>query len=225
MGTATEGPRPRRRAERSEAANAAYRELQDDGLLDILLGGLLLVFGIAEAMEGVGGPAGVVWLVGLVVLVGGFTLGRRLVTQPRVGPSGGSPELRRRKSRAAVAGALILAAGVALLYVAGADERFFGLERGAGVAIVLGATLFAFFGVLAATLGMPRLWLYAAIYGLPLPTAVLLAIYADVRIHPLLVVGVPALVGVTCGVVLLRRFLRTHPTPAAHESGTGPARM
>jgi hypothetical protein len=195
---------------------AAYRELQRDGLLDILLGGLLLLFAVAESVEGAGGPAGVVWIAGLVLLVGGFVLGRRRLTQPRVGGVGGSPELRRRKLRAAVWGTVVLIAGGLLFNVlatGGAPGSVLGLEPGAAAVLVLGATMVAFFGVLAVTLGITRLWVYAVIYGIPLPTAVLLSIYADVRIHPLVVVGVPALVAIAYGVGLLRRFLRAHPLP------------
>ncbi len=204
---------------------SAYRDLQDDGLLDILLGGLLILFGITEGVEGVGGPAGAVWIVGLVVLVGGFVLGRRLVTQPRVGRIGSSAELRRRKTSAAVAGILILAAGTTLLYlVAQPEEGVLGLARGAAAAIVLGVTLLAFFGALAMTLRMPRLWLYGVIYGIPLPIGVLLAIYADVRIHPLIIVGIPALFAVVYGIVLLKRFLGAHPAPPGGDAPVEAAR-
>ena len=207
------------------AALSAYAELQDDGLLDILLGGLLILFGIAEGVEGVGGPAGAVWIAGLVVLVGGFVLGRRFVTQPRVGWIGSSTELRRRKTRAAIIGMLILVVGTTLFYVVTqTEEGLLGLEGGAAAILVLGVTMLAFFGALSVTLKLPRLWFYGVIYGIPLPVGVLLAIYADVRIHPLILVGLPALVAVVYGIVLLRRFLERHPSEPAQDAGVGAAR-
>jgi hypothetical protein len=139
-----------------------------------------------------------------------------------VGWIGSSTELRRRKTRAAIVGILVLAVGTTLFYaVARPEEGLLGLARGAAAVLVLGVTMLAFFGGLAVTLKLPRLWLYGAIYGIPLPVGVLLAIYADVRIHPLIVVGLPALAAVVYGIVLFRRFLRRHPSTPPRSEPTG----
>ena len=99
-----------------------YRKVQSDGLLDMVLGGLLVVFFLGEVAEVVGGAMIAVPLALLALLVGGLIVGRRTMTYPRVGVPGDPGSLALRRILAGVSIVLGMFIGLTALSMTSANS-------------------------------------------------------------------------------------------------------
>ena len=188
-----------------------YRAVQSDGLLDMVLGGLIVVWFLVEVGEVVGGLMAWVPLVLLFGLVGGLIYVRRTITYPRVGIPGDARSMLIRRILAG--GAVILGLAITLTTIFVTVQLAEGSEGlWAAISIALGAVVT--FGLLATILRLPRLWLYAAIYGSPFLLWALLET-AGVDNDPFIFLVLAVLTSVGLGIWRLRRFLREHPRSPA----------
>jgi hypothetical protein len=212
-----------------ELEKQSFRRFYDDGLLDVLLG--LMMIGLSfgySAQEWFGSEAvGLLVMVGIAtVLVGGIKFARTRLLRRRLGRF--TPGPRRRRKIGAVR--LVLLASV-VLGVAGFALGAVAPREGLSVAAVevlfplvwfLNATIVL--GVAAHLLDVPRLALYGVLFGLVGPLLIWPDAIWDVRIPPLLAFGIPAVPIVAIGLWRLARFLEEYPVqPVADRTGAGDA--
>lgn len=202
-----------------EFDSETYREIQSDGLLDLLLGSLIIVFFLFEVAEVVGGVLSFLPAVLLVLLVGGLVVTRRVFTYPRVGEPGDSRAVVFRRILAAAAALFGMGVTLGLLVAVGE----YGESQSAlwtGLSLLAGAVLT--FGLLATILRVPHLWVYAAIYGSPFFLWSLLDT-AGMDSDPLPFLTLATLGAFALGIANLVRFRKRHPHPpqrgrAAHQT-------
>jgi hypothetical protein len=177
----------------------AWRSTHEDGFLDMVLGGMLLV----GCLRDITGQPAVTLL--MLVLPALFILGKHFVTVPRIGLVHFSPrrQARRRRLMLVIAGTLVTTTA---LYVLLASGTLTGAQAGAGTLdFVMAGMLFAVFAAIAHLLDLPRLYLAAAVFA---GTALVRSYTDSPLVH--LVAG---LVIFLPGLVLCLRFLWRYPRP------------
>jgi hypothetical protein len=178
----------------------AFVSYQQDGLLDLFLGMLLLVWGLT--MEPRLGGMGGVWF---VVLFPIFLLARRRITYPRLGYAQFTKERRNRRRLVALFTATaLLGLMVAFLW---SSQSFPGLRDWLHRYIVI-----FFGGLIAAVLlfkagisGIRRLYLYATVILISFAAAQWSSVHFR---YSFIISGAVILIS---GVVVLTRFLRRYP--------------
>ncbi|MDH4140008.1 MAG: hypothetical protein OEV43_05490 [Coriobacteriia bacterium] len=185
---------------------ATLREYSSDGLIDLYIAGLWLTFGIEEMLAhevGIFVPAAV------ATLIVAFVLAKRYVTQPRVG----KPPTRVRVRRWAAIGAFAI--GALALMLAGIYAVSQGwvdpIDQAVSSGIIVGASVFIAFGALALALGQRQFWIYALLFGVPLPVVIALHVQGAVSLPPIVAFGIGPVVAGVVGVLRLMRFLKDHP--------------
>ncbi len=197
-----------RNVPREEPAHA----IVDDGLWDLLLGLVLAALAMNAGLNAAGiasGPRTLIF-VGIEVLVGAaFVAGRRLISQPRTAPADtdrrrGLPPATLVIISALTAGAII--AGVALLV---GRYRFDNDFSALSFPVIWPAACMAFFCAAAIFLTLNRLVLLGALFAVTVPLDYLLSGITGKDLG-VLAFGIPALIALAVGGLVLRRFLRTH---------------
>jgi len=193
----------------------AFRSTFQDGLWDMFIGLVVLLFAATLLLTDVGFGdfwssvvMGCGWLVGWACLL----LAKKRVTVPRMGRAMPGPVRRARHSRLIAIGTVLLflgvLAGFAVYLLPQADARLLDWL----VPAALGVVGFGLFGLCAHQLDLPRLYGYGALAGLAAPIGELLYRHAGARHH-----GWPITFGIAGGVILLIglcmfiRFLRAYP--------------
>ncbi len=207
-----------------EIERKAWRSTYQDGLLDIFLGLLLLAIAAGAWMS----DSGFMWGLQTGVFVGlemgallVFILGKRLITIPRAGLVRFGPKGKARQRWGVWLGAASAVVGLAVLGIAVAANGHLG-ERLLWEVIIPAAyvlNMLVVFSLGAYFLDAPRLYVIGLMYALALPLDMLLrAIFnADLTF---LAFGIPALVVVVMGAVVLVRFLTAYPLPVGEEGGS-----
>lgn len=186
-----------------------YQEVQSDGLLDLFLASLVVIFFLAEVAEVVGGIMVFLPPALVAIVIAGFIGLRRTITYPRVGTPGDKRAVRSRRLGAAYTVVLGIVAGMAGLAFAGETrDDIQSIYVGAVLAIVS----LLVFGALALILHVRRLWLYAALYGLPFLLWAILD-RAGIMTTPGPFLAASVATAVFIGSWLLSRFLSEHPRP------------
>lgn len=197
-----------------EIEGRAWRSFFQDGLWDIYLGLLLLGMAVTAWLESLGMPESraMVILVGLQVLsVAILWAGKRFITVPRIGRVRFGP---RRKVRLAwitiilVASALVGAAVMLVaLLVLGSPPAWFNEKLFFPAAWVVNALVV--FSLGAYFLDFNRLYLIGVLYAIAIPIDVMLNKMVDAEVS-YIAFGIPALVILVMGVIVLARFLRDY---------------
>lgn len=207
-----------------EIERKAWRSTYQDGLLDIFLGLLLLAIAAGAWMS----DSGFMWGLQTGVFVGlemgallVFILGKRLITIPRLGLVRFGPKGMARQRRGVWLGAASAVVGLAVLGIAVAANG--NLEERLLWEVIIPAAyvlnMLVVFSLGAYFLDAPRLYVIGLMYALALPLDMLLrAIFnADLTV---LAFGIPAMVVVVMGAVVLVRFLNAYPLPVGEEGGS-----
>jgi hypothetical protein len=203
----------------------AWRSTFQDGLLDIFLGLLLLAMAISAWMSDNDFSWG--WQMGVFVGLDvgamlAFWLGKRFITVPRMGLVKFGPKGKARKRGALWVGTASALVGLAFLVISlvvrgGRSERILW-----DVIIPVGYVLnmLVIFSLGAYLLDVERLYLVGLMYALPIPLDMLQRRLAGVDMT-FLAFGIPAVVVLVMGGIVLRRFLCNHPIPVEAPSGEG----
>jgi hypothetical protein len=192
-----------------EIERKAYMTLSEDGIVDIVIGGVFLGWGLLLAA----GPAG---LTGLLVplALGIWYAGKRALTVPRVGlviPSQKMETKLRKTATLLLALGILLLAGIVLWQASGGGamrEHSLGLL---GLVVAVGISMVAFL------LDAKRLYAYAAL--------LFIAFAVGETLNPSIptmdtflaaVIAASAFI-LLSGVVVLMRFLRKYPLPVEED--------
>jgi hypothetical protein len=204
----------------------AWRSTYQDGLLDIFLGLLLLAMAVGAWLS----DSGFVWGLQMGVFVGleigallAFFLGKKFITVPRLGLVRFGPKGKTRKKRAVWLGAASALVGLAvfgLALVANGNLR----EQLLWEVIIPAAyvlNMLVVFSLGAYFLDVARLYVVGLMVALALPLDMLMREVFDADLT-FLAFGIPAMVVLVMGTVVLVRFLRAYPMPeegAGHDDG------
>jgi hypothetical protein len=183
----------------------AYWSYHQDGLIDLCLGLIFLLFGI-KAFTGNFLFAGLCWMPGLMIAPL-----KKMITAPRIGTVRFG---RSRKILAVKIGALVLTAAVILFIVVATRLKSPGLDAWTRhyYAIAFGSALALFPLAGAIGFGVRRFYAYAVL---------LVAGFSFIQYRPHYLAAVFAAVGsvlIIAGGAVLIRFLRDNPLPGKEKS-------
>jgi hypothetical protein len=197
----------------------AFRSTFQDGLWDIWLGLVFLMFAVSPLLEEAGVSRTTTMILWIGVDVVAFLilwLGKKYVTIPRLGlvrfGLQRQAKLRRLRLVLAVSGLVVLIATLAL----NAGEK-------PGEAVVLGAfaaIIIAVFGLMAYSMDFDRLYVYAVALALSLPVGEVLREHAGLPDAGYAYFVTAGLI-IAIGIIHFTRFLRDYPLPAQEaQNGT-----
>jgi hypothetical protein len=203
-----------------ELERKAFRSTHQDGLWDLFLGGLLLLFGLGQLLERAAGLSEkvviAIYMLLMLILVGAFTLLKRKVTLPRIGRAkfGLNRRIRVLKVNLVLAASVGLGLVVFLLTASGVLP---GASRLSVPALFL-VNCVIVFSAMGYYLDLSRLYLYGWFYGLSIFLSEWLR---PVTTYPLFLAVLPFVaVMVTIGGVLFVRFRRDYPLTEPETAGT-----
>ncbi len=194
----------------SKIEKKSWQTFFDDGLLDILLGLLLLNFGVAPVIERVFGINYLYpYILGLFAAEAIFFVAKKFLTVPRIGRVKFSK--RRKQKKLKVSMVLILSVVLGLVVYALFALDIVGNSAPFSWWIVLFCiNAIVVFSVMAYFLDVPRLYLYGLFFGF----SIMLAEYLDGLIegpyNALIGFGVFGVVILAIGVALLAHFLQKY---------------
>jgi hypothetical protein len=192
-----------------------------DGLLDILMGVVLLAVGFPAMLPGIftsGLRQDVAGAVLMVVALVAYWAGKWFITVPRTGRAQFSRARKSRQTKAAVIYAIsaIIGAAVFLMTMLGLSSSPPAWVQRLGVdgflALGIGGFLFLILGLSSYFMDYIRGYVIAALYAL--------AFGGKVLFHNPIVFVVAGTVAILMGLAVFVRFLRTHPKPTKLEPST-----
>jgi hypothetical protein len=199
-----------------------FRRFYDDGLLDLLLGLMLIGISFASVVQDWLGSEAISLLLMVAIaaaLVAALKVGRAKLLKERLGRFTPAPQRRRKitMARLVLLGSMVVGvAGFALGAVAGTEG-----VSATTAEIVLPLVWFVnatvVMGLAAYLLDVPRFALYGLLFGMVGPLLIWPDVMWDVRVPPPLAFGIPAVPIVCIGLWKLMRFLKDYPVLAAAE--------
>lgn len=196
----------------------AFRRFYEDGIFDIYLGLMLLVFfasaALWEAVEVELVAYSGMLALALIVTVPLLWFRRRLLRQ-RLGSFRPGPHRRLRitRTRWVLAASVVVGLGAFVLAaVASSGEGSLELIT-VVVPLLWLVNAVVVFGAMAYLLDVPRFAVYGVVGGLLMPLLIWPDALWGVQLPAVLVFGTAGLAVIAVGVVKLRRFLRRYPVP------------
>ncbi len=189
----------------------AWQSLQQDGLMEVSLGALLML----SFLAGIAGERRFFVYIVMLLLGPLFILAKRYVTVPRMGQVKFGQERKAKQRRLVITVAVAVALTLALLFVAMRGSSWI-KESHVLFSFGLGGMIALVFMAMAYLKDFPRLYVGGLLIGSAFTVTELL----DTPI-PLLVVGAILFV---VGLTILTRFVRQYPVPSggvSHGSGHG----
>lgn len=188
----------------------------EDGIWDIYLGLLLMAMAIAALLWDIGTRSEVTLFVIYVCLVGAafgfFWFGKRFITIPRIGRVHFGPKGRARKKKTSIVFALSVLVGLVLFIIITInikDTLSRVLSLNIFVPAVWVANMLVVFSLAAYFLHFNRLYLIGVMFAIGFPLDIVLKELLH-RNLTFFAFGVPAMVVLIMGGVVLVRFLRKY---------------
>ena len=201
-----------------EIEKKAYKSTFQDGLWDIFFGLVLLGWAVPPVLSGVGLPSFLSDLVVPLLAVLVLFFGKRWITIPRIGLV--TFGRKRQVDRVKTVMLLTVSLGcVSVLFLtsdmpAAAGSTLQRLSAEYGRSLGAGVFVMTVLGAMAYFMEFPRLYIIAVVMGLSVPLAKLLSGNVGAPLDHLIAYGIPSVVILLTGVVLLVRFLQAYPLPA-----------
>ncbi len=190
----------------------AYRSTFEDGIYDIVLGIMLLVFSVIPVMEMLGLNRFYAYPL-FIVLPLVSLVGKKYITVPRLGAVEFGP---KRKTRARLLGwifaaALFLMAPVVIMVFAG------GMQEGARTAstlwILAGSAALPLLTMAAFFMDFPRMYIYLAVVSGAVVEVEFVSPVIGKIPGCIVAFGLPGLVITIYGILLFSRFVKKYPVP------------
>lgn len=201
-----------------EIESKAWRSVFQDGIWDIYLGLLLLAMGASSLMDKLGIPEFASMSIYIPLMVVSMLLlwaGKRFITLPRMGRVRfGQPRRTRRYLAVIVLFASVLFGMVMWLVVPLLSGT--GLSKGIFFPAIFSLNMLVVFGLGAYLFQYDRLYLIAVLYAITMPLDYFIQKTWNVDLG-YLAFGIPALIIILVGGILLAKFMREHPVLKAGE--------
>lgn len=194
----------------------AWGRVFNDGLWDLYVALLFMnacVWMISVQLDRANGLSAAVAVGFLVIILGGFRLAKRTVTEPRIG----SFRIESRRTRKVSLGAYIGVGVTVILVGVTATAATGAFPEGVPLAAILFGVLalqaVVMFALAAHFLGVQRFYVYGLLVAVGYVGTEILAVVQGISLGWDIVAmfGLPALVMLPFGLVLLVRFVRDHP--------------
>jgi len=190
-----------------------YRSFFQDGLWDIFWGLILLSFAAQSAYESLGLPYPLDHAIIPALAVLTLELGKRYLTIPRLGAVRFGPERKAalQKGKAVLFTLVTLALIIMILAIPALSLSRPDPGRDVIVrALMMGLVVTTALGIIAFFQNFSRLYIYGVVFGLSLPVSQILKGKVASPWEERLAFGIPALVILTLGLILLVRFLNRY---------------
>ena len=197
-----------------EIEKKAYRFTFQDGIYDIMIGILLISFALAPIIREIIGLGYILFLVIPAPLI--FTLSKKYITTPRIGIVKFS-EKRQTSYKKLVIISIILVIITVILLIMTIMKIFPGtfgsLLDGYAVPLIIGISTIIGLGVFAYIKDFPHLWIYGLIIGFGIIIAEVLYKTVGTPLDGIITFGIPGILVLFYGIIILFRFLRKYPLP------------
>jgi len=197
-----------------EIEKKAYRFTFQDGIYDIMFGVLLVSFALAPIIREVIGLGYILFLVIPAPLI--LVLGKKYITVPRIGIV--KFGLKRRaayKKLVTISVGLVIITFILLIMTI--TKNFPGtlgtMLEGYAVPLIIGISTIIGMGVFSYLKDFPHLWVYGLIIGLGIIVAEVLHKTVGTPLDGIIAFGIPGILVLFYGVVILSRFLLKYPLP------------
>ncbi len=204
-----------------------YTSFHQDGLIDLFLGFIMLVSILSSALDtrGVSDSVRIAIYVPLMVVLGPvlYMLGKRYITFPRMGyvKLGSKQKRKRRTIIFAIITAVLITLIILTLTVAnkpGKMNSVFGIKTEFWSSALVTLIIIGIFSTIAFILGVPRFFLLGIIVGMSEPLYMLMKHFTNIKYIGLISYGIPGVILLIMGTVILRRFIRKYPLPAKGDA-------
>jgi len=198
-----------------EMEKRSFRSFFQDGMQDVGFGVLLLCFALAPVVRDMYGYAYIILLVVPGPLV--ITLGRKYITQPRMGVAKFNEKRKTERKRIAKISAVSTLTLLALLSLTllgifpGPTVRAIG---GAGFMAAIGVAVVALMGYIAYLLDFKNMLYYGFIIGFGIVASEILHGVVGAPLDSLIVFGTSGTLLLAYGIVSVLRFLKDNPKQA-----------
>jgi hypothetical protein len=188
-----------------EIERKAYLSYSEDGLVDIAIGMVILLWGVFLIVE----PSGLIGLLGLLAFAIWY-LGKRFITIPRIGMIKPSQKMERRFKNLGIF--LVILGAIAFGGIL--TGRIIGYPFSSGYSLgILGLVLAGGISVLAYLLNAARLYVYAVLLFVAFAGGEILSANITTFEAFALSVILGGAIILFSGLVVLLRFLRKYPLP------------
>ena len=197
-----------------EIEKKAYRFTFQDGIYDIMFGVLLVSFALAPIIRELIGLGYILFLAIPAPLL--LTLGKKYITTPRIGivKFGLKRQASYKKFVTISVILVILTVVLLILTITNIFPGTFGsMLDGYAVPLIIGISTIIGMGVFAYIKDFPHLWVYGVIIGLGIIVAEVLYKTVGTPLDGIITFGIPGILVLFYGVVILFRFLRKYPLP------------
>ena len=189
-----------------------YRSFFQDGLWDIFWGLILLSFAAQSAYSSLGLPYPLDHAIIPALAVLTLELGKRYLTIPRLGKVRFGPQRRAQLQKGKTVLFILVTLALLILILAIPALSLSQPNPDSEVivrSLMMGLVITAALGIIAFFQGFSRLYVYAIVFGLSLPVSQILKGKVAPPWEEWLAFGIPAVVMLAVGFVLLFRFLST----------------
>lgn len=198
----------------------------EDGIWDIYLGILLLAMAIGAFLSDIRAPETTLIVIYACLVCLAFLflwLGKHFITIPRIGRVRFGPKGRERKKKTSIVFAISVLVGLVLFVIVTLSVKG-SLSRALPMDLFLPAVwvgnMLIVFSLAAYFLRFRRLYLIGVMFAVGVPLDIVLRELTN-RDLSFVAFGLPALVILVMGGVVLFRFLRKYPRPAEVTSDEG----
>ena len=196
----------------------AWTSYFQDGLLDIAMGMIMLAAVLSSTLDaiGVSDEVRIAIYIPLMVVVPPIIviLGKRHITIPRLGVAKFGPH-RKARNRIMIAGLvslqLILLAMLILQWVYGVGAGWLG-------SIIVTLNILAAFCLIAYLLDYRRMYVIGILFAMSEPVMFYLKNYSDTVYRGFIAYGIPAVIVMVMGFIMLQRFVQKYEKPTKETS-------
>jgi len=203
-----------------------YTSFHQDGLIDLFLGFIMLVAILSSTLDisGVSDSVRIAIYVPLMVVLGPvlYMLGKKYITFPRLGfVKLGS---KQKRTRRIVIFAIITAVLMTLVILTiilgnktGKVGSVFGIKAEFWSSAVVTLIIIGIFSIIAFVLMTPRFFLLGLIVGMSEPLYMLLKHCTHIKYIGVIAYGIPAVLLIILGTVVLKQFFKKYPLPKSGQ--------
>lgn len=201
-----------------------YTSFHQDGLIDLFLGFIMLVSILSSTLDarGVADSVRIAIYVPLMVVFGpvAYMLGKRYISFPRMGyvKLGSKQNRKTRIVIFSIITAIVLTLVVLTFFWGNKTKNVgsvFGIKPEFWSSAVVTLIIFAIFSVIAFVLTTPRFYLLGLIVAMSEPSYLLLKHFTRIKYIGVIAYGIPAVLLLILGTVVLKRFIDKYPLPRA----------
>lgn len=203
-----------------------FTSFHQDGLIDLFLGFIMLVSILSSTLDvsGVSDAVSISIYLPLMVALGPvlYMLGKKYITFPRMGyvKLGSKQKRTRRIVIFSIITAVLLTLVILTIILgnkAGNVGPVFGIKPEFWSSAVVTLIIIGIFSIIALVLMTPRFFLLGIIVGMSEPLYMLLKHFTHIKYIGVIAYGIPGVLLIILGTVVLKRFVKKYPLPKAGE--------